>query len=123
MGWVLFLPHRVKHKQELAALKQELTKLQQESKSGQKSKDVTAKELEATKKKLQDVEAKLKVAVSDKQAALQVQVMCTPFLHKHAALKPTSWQGLPGRTVTEQQLQSSMLCCASYRSLSVNNSK
>lgn len=63
---------RVKHKQELAAIKQELTKLQQESKSGQKSKDVTAKELDGTKKKLQDVEAKLKVAISDKQAAMQV---------------------------------------------------
>lgn len=54
-------------------MKQELQKLQQESKMGQKSKDVTAKDLEATKKKLQDVEAKLKVAVSDKQAALQVR--------------------------------------------------
>lgn len=53
-------------------MKQELQKLQQESKMGQKSKDVTTKDLEATKKKLQDVEAKLKVAVSDKQAALQV---------------------------------------------------
>jgi hypothetical protein len=62
----------VKHKQELAAMKQELQKLQQESKMGQKSKDVTTKDLEAAKKKLQDVEAKLKLAVSDKQAALQV---------------------------------------------------
>ncbi len=64
--------YRVKHKQELAAMKQELQKLQQESKMGQKSKDVTAKDLETTKKKLQDVEAKLKVAVTDKQAALRV---------------------------------------------------
>lgn len=64
----------MKHKQELAAIKQELTKLQHESRSGQKGKDVAAKELEATKKKLQDVEAKLKVAVTDKQAALQVSL-------------------------------------------------
>lgn len=40
-----------------------------------KSKDVAAKELETTRKKLQDVEAKLKVAVTDKQAALQVSVL------------------------------------------------
>lgn len=53
-------------------MKQELQKLQQESKVGQKSKDVASKELEATKKKLLDIEAKLKVALSDKQAALQV---------------------------------------------------
>lgn len=53
-------------------MKQELQKLQQESKMGQKGKDLTSKDLEATKKKLQDVEAKLKLAVSDKQAALQV---------------------------------------------------
>lgn len=54
-------------------MKQELQKLQQESKMGQKSKDVASKDLETTRKKLQDVEAKLKVAVSDKQAALQVR--------------------------------------------------
>lgn len=54
-------------------MKQELQKLQQESKMGQKGKDLTAKDLEAAKKKLQDVEAKLKVALSDKQAALQVR--------------------------------------------------
>jgi hypothetical protein len=68
----LLLLSRVKHKQELAGMKQELQKLQQESKMGQKGKDLTAKDLEAAKKKLQDVEAKLKLAVSDKQAALQV---------------------------------------------------
>jgi hypothetical protein len=54
-------------------MKQELQKLQQESKMGQKGKDLTAKDLEAAKKKLQDLEAKLKVALSDKQAALQVR--------------------------------------------------
>lgn len=53
-------------------MKQELQKLQQESKAGNKGKEVASKDLEATKKKLQDVEAKLKVAMSDKQAALQV---------------------------------------------------
>lgn len=74
---IAILLFRVKHKQELAAMKQELTKLQQESKSGQKSKDVAAKELEATKKKLQDIEAKLKAAVTDKQTALQVR-HCAP---------------------------------------------
>lgn len=58
-------------------MKQELQKLQQESRMGQKGKDVAAKDLEAARKKLQDVEAKLKVAVSDKQAALQVgQGLC-----------------------------------------------
>jgi hypothetical protein len=65
----------VKHKQEVASLKQELAKLQQESKMGSKSKDLTAKDLEAARKKLAEVEAKLKVAVSDKQAAVQVRVV------------------------------------------------
>lgn len=40
---------------------------------GQKGKDLTTKDLDATKKKLQDVEAKLKMALSDKQAALQAR--------------------------------------------------
>jgi hypothetical protein len=81
-------------------MKQELQKLQQESKMGQKGKDLTAKDLEATKKKLQDVEAKLKLAMSDKQAALQVCAFSLCRLTRAACvpepvLMLAAGQGLP----------------------------
>ena len=63
---------RVKHKQEIGALRQELQKLQTDAKMGNKSKEMASKDLETTRKKLQDIEAKLKAALADKQTALQV---------------------------------------------------
>ncbi|GAX77261.1 hypothetical protein CEUSTIGMA_g4707.t1 [Chlamydomonas eustigma] len=61
---------RLKFKQETAALKSDLQKLQLESKTGNKGVELATKEIDALKKRLTDTETKLKVAVSDKQAAV-----------------------------------------------------
>jgi hypothetical protein len=45
-------PHRVKHKQEMQALRAELAKAQSESKSGTKVKETAQKEVEGLRKKV-----------------------------------------------------------------------
>lgn len=62
---------RLKHKQELAALRSETQKLLAESKSGQKGKELSQKELEAARKKLTDTETRLKAVLQEKQTAVQ----------------------------------------------------
>lgn len=65
---------RMKHKQELAAVKGELQKLQVQSKSGEKTKGQLEKEMDNCKKKLVEVETKLRAALQEKQQALQDKV-------------------------------------------------
>jgi len=66
------LQTRVKHKQELQALRAELSKVQLESKSGARVKETAQKEVEGLRKKAGDLEVKLRAATQEKQAALAV---------------------------------------------------
>ena len=58
------------HKQEVSSLKAELQKFQLESKTKGKGEEMAGKEVEALKRKVVDLDAKLKLAVTEKQAAV-----------------------------------------------------